>query len=258
VLGYVSAAIGSKSGGLNLAVLPADVDPVVEPEDVVSYEVGVKTQLLDSKLTFNTAAFWTEIDNYQTAITEVLATTTAFRQYVSNTGKVRSRGIEADLDYDINESVNINAAVAWADAYYVDYEDAQQAAENLNLGPIQDLSGEPLAGAPELTYSLGGDVTYPLGWGSRPLEIYGSANYSYRSEYYTAISNSRYSQVDGYGLLTARIGLRRQDGRWDASVWAKNLTDEDYFITLSPANTGLVTGVVGEPRYVGLTLRTSF
>ena len=154
--------------------------------------------------------------------------------------------------------MSLNAAVAWVDAYYVDYEDAQQAAENLNLGPLQDLSGEPLAGAPELTYSLGGDVTYPLGWGSHPLEVYGNANYSYRSDYFTAISNSRYSEVDGYGLLTARIGLRRQDGRWDASVWAKNLTDEDYFITLSPANTGLVTGVVGEPRYVGLTLRTSF
>ena len=68
VLGYASAAIGSKSGGLNLAVLPVDVDPVVEPEDVVSYELGLKTQFLDSRLTFNTAAFWTEIDNYQTAI----------------------------------------------------------------------------------------------------------------------------------------------------------------------------------------------
>ena len=258
VLGYASAAIGSKSGGLNLAVLPAEVDPVVEPEDVVSYELGVKTQFLDSRLTFNTAAFWTEIDNYQTAITEVLATTTAFRQYVSNTGKVRSRGIEVDLDYDFNDFVSLNAAAAWADAYYVDYTDAQQAAENLNHGALQDLSGEPLAGAPEFTYSLNGDVKYPLGWGSRPLEVYGSANYSFRSDYYTAISNSRYSEVDGYGLLTARIGLRTQDGRWDASVWAKNLTDEDYFITLSPANTGLVTGVVGEPRYVGLTLRTSF
>jgi iron complex outermembrane receptor protein len=258
VLGYVSAAIGSKSGGLNLAVLPVGVDPVVEPEEVVSYELGLKTQLLDSRLTFNTAAFWTEIDNYQTAITEVLATTAAFRQYVANTGKVRSRGLEADFDYDVNELVSINAAVAWADAYYVDYKDAQQAAENLNHGAIQDLSGEPLAGAPEITYSVGGDLTYPLGWGARPLEVYGSANYSYRSEYYTAISNSRYSLVDGYGLLTARVGLRRQDGRWDASIWAKNLTGEDYFVTLSPANTGLVTGVVGEPRYVGLTLRTSF
>ena len=40
----------------------------------------------------------------------------------------------SDLDYDPNDFVSLNAAVAWADAYYVDYTDAQQAAENLNLG----------------------------------------------------------------------------------------------------------------------------
>ena len=103
--------------------------------------------------------------------------------------------------------------------------------------------------------TLGTNAAWPLTIANRPVEAYGSANWSWRSEYFTAVSNSAYSEVDAYGLLSARVGVRTQDGQWDLSLWAKNLTDEEYFQTVSPAATGLVTGVVGEPRYVGATLR---
>ncbi len=258
VLAYATYSQGAKSGGLNLAILPAGVDPVVEPEDVENYEAGLKTQLLDGRLTLNTAIFQTEISDYQTAITEVLETTTAIRQYVANTGEVRSRGAEADLAFQASDLVSFNASVSYNDATYLDYENAQQAPENLNLGAIQDLSGEPLPGAPEWTYTLGADIAYPVAWGDRALEVYGNANYAYRTEYFTAISNSRHSEVDAHGILTARVGVRTEDARWDLSLWAKNLTDEEYFQTLSPGNTGSVGGVVGEPRYVGVTVRTNF
>jgi len=58
--------------------------------------------------------------------------------------------------------------------------------------------------------------------------------------------------------LEDRIGFKTEDGFLDVSLWAKNLFDKDYFLSLSAtqANIGLITGQVGEPRTYGVTLRT--
>lgn len=254
---YATYSRGGKSGGLNLSVIPAGVDPNVKPETVNHFELGAKTQFLDRKATLNLAGYWTEITDYQTAITEQVANTVSYRQYIANAGKVRSRGFEADLAYAPTRLVSLSASAAYVDATYLDYRNAPQAVENLNLGSLQDLTGARLAGVPKFTWTLGADVAQPIGnWGSRGIEIYAHGDFSHRSSIYTAVSNSRYSLAPGYGLLNARVGVRSDDGIWDLSLWARNLTDKNYFVTLSPANTGLITGQVGDPRTIGATLRT--
>ena len=67
---YGSYSRGSKSGGLNLTNIPSGAVPEVKPESVDSFELGLKSAWLDRTLTFNAAAFWTEVSDYQTAITE--------------------------------------------------------------------------------------------------------------------------------------------------------------------------------------------
>ena len=64
--------------------------------------------------------------------------------------------------------------------------------------------------------------------------------------------------MPSYGVANARIGVRLDDGLIDLSLWAKNLFDKDYVDTLSVANTGLVTATVGDPRTIGVTLRSKF
>ena len=59
-----------------------------------------------------------------------------------------------------------------------------------------------------------------------------------------------------YGIANARIGFKTDDGLFDLSLWARNLFDKHYFQTLSPAVTGIVTSLIGEPRTIGATLRT--
>jgi iron complex outermembrane receptor protein len=254
---YATYAKGNKSGGLNLSVLPAGISPDVAPEKVNSWELGLKSQLFDRKLIFNAAAFLTEIGQYQTAITEQVLGTVNFRQYIANIPKVRSRGFEADLYYVPSERFSLNASFAYADATYRNYTNAPQAVERLNVSGIQDLSGKPLAGVPKFTWSIGADASQPLGLlGGRDLELYGHADYSHRSSFNTSATNSSRAIVPGFGLANARIGIRTDDGLLDLSIWAKNLFNEDYFLNLSPANTGVTTGQIGEPRTYGVTLRT--
>lgn len=257
VLVYASYARGGKSGGLNLTALPAGVSPEVEPEKVDNVEVGLKSQWLDDRLTFNLALFNTEIDDYQTAISEVKGDT-GIIQYVANAGDVRSRGAEVDVAYHLNDFISLTGSLSYIKATYLDYRNAQQAPENYNLGAVQDLTGEALPGVPELAWNVGVDVAYPIENFLQGIELYSSANYAYRDGYHTSVTNSRYSQLDDLSLLSARVGLRTFDGRWDLSLWGKNLTDKAYFVTLGPSTTGQVSGQLGEPRLVGATLRVTF
>ncbi|SEH17246.1 iron complex outermembrane recepter protein [Sphingopyxis sp. YR583] len=256
-LAYATYSRGNKSGGLNLTNLPAGIDPDVAPEKVDSYELGIKSQWFDKAVTLNVAGYWTEISDYQTAITEQVPNTVNVRQYIANIPGVRSRGVEGDLSYAPSDRASFYASIAYADTTYSDYRTAPQAPERLNQGGIQDLTGEQLPGVPKLTYTLGGDVSAPLGnLGGRDLSLYGHADYSHRSTFNTSSSDSRYADVTAYGIANARIGIRTDDGLFDLSLWARNLFDKDYFQTLSAQNTGIVTSLIGEPRTIGATMRT--
>jgi len=236
---YATYSRGNKSGGLNLTSLPAGVTPDVAPEKVNNYEAGFKTQFLDRCLTFNGAAYWTEITDYQTAIIEQASTTT-FRQYIANIPKVRSRGFEADLSFRASDNFSLFGSLSYTDAKYVEYTNAPQAVERLNVSSIQDLSGEPLPGVPKFTYSFGAEGHAALGGGG--LELYANADWSHRSSFNTSASNSAWAQVPGYGIANARIGLRSDD--------------RGYFTALSAATNGAIPGQLGDPGTFGAPVRT--
>ncbi len=258
VLIYGSVATGGKSGGLNLTNLPAGISPDVEPESVENAELGLKSTWLDGALVANFAVFQTEISDYQTTIVEQVPNTVNLRQYIANIPKVRSRGLEADFIWSPLDNLSLTASAAYTEAKYVDYTNAPQAPENLNITGPQDLSGKPLAGVPRFSYSLGGDYFIPVTAFGPENQLYFHADYAKRTSFYTTATNSRYSRVPGYALLNLRAGLRSSDRGWDASIWARNALDEEYFQTLGVANTGLVSGNIGDPRTYGVTLRTRF
>ena len=88
ILTYLTYSRGSKSGGLNLTALPAGISPVVHSETIDSYEAGVKSTLLDHRLTLNAALYWENDKNYQ----GTLVVPGGVIQYLANIPAVRSRG----------------------------------------------------------------------------------------------------------------------------------------------------------------------
>src|SRR3546814_3237319 len=71
---YATYGRGNKFGGLNLANIVTTgqfaVDPVIKPETIDSYELGLKTSWSGGKLTVNLAGFWTDVSDYQTTIVD--------------------------------------------------------------------------------------------------------------------------------------------------------------------------------------------
>ena len=263
VLLYATYSRGAKSQGLNLTNLPAGVDPVVRPETVDNVEVGLKSQFLDRRVTLNLAAYQTSVHDYQTTIVQQVIGTNTYINYIANIPKVRSRGLEGDLAVRPADWLSLTGSIAYTDATYRDYPNGPTPVEALNPtaanpggSPVRDFTGERLAGVPKWATSVGADVTHPVGGSA---EGYLHGDWSYRSSYYTVASNSRYGLVPGYGLVNARAGVRLgEDGRYDLSVWARNLFDKRYFQTLNVINYGLVSAILGDPGTYGATLKVRF
>ncbi|MFW2852583.1 TonB-dependent receptor [Sphingomonas sp. TX0543] len=255
VLLYATYSRGSKSQGLNLTTIPAGVSPIVAPERVDNFELGVKSQFFDRAVTLNLAAYSTTVANYQTTIVQQLIGTNTYINYIANIPKVRSRGFEGDVAWQVAPHLGLTGSLAYTDAIYTDYPNGPAPVENLNRGAVQNMTGQPLAGVPKWSAALGGDGSVPLRDG---VEGYAHADWSYRSSYYTVASNSRYGLVPSYGVVNARLGVRFDHGRYDVSIWARNLFDRDYYQTLSVLNYGLVTATLGDPRTFGGTFRVKF
>jgi iron complex outermembrane receptor protein len=246
---YASYSRGYKSPGINLVAPSNGLNIFVRPEQVDSYEAGLKSRLLGGKAEVNLALFWTDDNNYQasfvnTAVTPVVG-------YITNVGKLRSRGVEIDARANPFDGLTLTFAGAYTDARYVRYRSAPAPYLTSYLGVV-DLSGRTASGSPKWSLTSGAEYKRNVG----QVEVYAGGDASYRSGFYAAVNLDPFSRVAGYALLGLHAGVRQPDGRWDVSVWVRNLTDKNYYNTKAVVSTyGTVMAALGDPRTFGLTLR---
>jgi iron complex outermembrane receptor protein len=283
VLSYATYARSFKSGGINLSGLPLDANnnPItavetVKPETVNHFEAGLKTQLLDRKITLNFSGFWTDIKDYQATVTNSQAN--VIRGYLANANKVRVRGLETDFSARPSQRLSLYVNGALTDAKYVSFPDAPcppelsggTAATATNPASTPgtpggfspnycDISGQWLPGVSRLAFSYGFEYNLPLPLFGQQGGAYFGFDGSYRSKWSSNPSRSLYTDVDGYSLANFRAGYRKQRN-WDVYAWVRNAFDQHYFDFLSTqsGSTGLVIGQPGDPRTYGVTVKASF
>lgn len=265
ILTYVSYARGFKSGGINMAGLPTTAAGLpaltaaeVRPEAVTTWELGLKTQFFDRRITANLAAYSTEIEDFQANVVD--AGPGALRGYLANVELVEIKGVELDLNARPTEAIDLYANLAWTDGEYTSFKNGPCPLELVGTSTaVCDLSGKDLPGVSPWAFAVGGELHGPgrvLGLNG---EVFAGADVSYRSTYNSDAAVSRYTEIEGYGLLNLRAGFR-SDAGWDAFVWVKNALDEDYlqFVSVQTGNSGLVIGNPGDERTVGFTLRATY
>jgi iron complex outermembrane receptor protein len=259
---YATYATGFKSVGLNLNGVPTNAanQPVVsaaavKPEDVRNVEVGLKTELAHG-VTANLTAYQTEIENFQTQVTN--ASVGVLRGYLANAEKVRVRGAELDANVRLHPDFSVHTAAAYTDGRYLSFPDAPPPLEDTGGPQSKDISGSVLPGISKWALSIGGEYARPKALFGQAGQVFGAVDASYRSSFSSSASYSRYLVVDGYQLLNARIGFRARDG-WTLFFWSRNLLDKDYLelLTAAPGNTGLYVGQPGDGRTAGVTLRVA-
>ncbi|WP_448664164.1 TonB-dependent receptor [Sphingomonas sp. CJ20] len=275
---YATYARSFKSGGINLSGLPLNaagtgVDlstQTVKPEKVDHFEVGLKTQFLDRRVTFNLAGYWTLVNDYQATVNN--GQLTVIRGYLANAGQVRSRGVEFDSSFRPSARFNAYVNGTYTDATYTRFVNAPCPPE-LSGGTVTtgtpsapgtaggrspvacDISGQVLPGISKWAFSFGGEANVPTANGG---QVYVGYDGTYRSKFSSNPSASAYTWIDGYSLSNFRAGYRKGD--LNVFAWVRNAFDTKYFELLSTqsGSTGLIVGQPGDPRTYGLTIGKSF
>lgn len=265
VLVYGSLARGYKSGGINMAGIPnlpdgtpALTNAVVEPEVVTTYELGLKTQLFDKRVTANLAAYRTDVEDYQANVVDTGPG--ALRGYLANADKVEIQGIELDAFARPTPWLDAYANIAWTDAKYASFANGPCPLESIGTSTLAcDLSGKDLPGVSPWAGSIGGELHRDVQGLGQAGEAYFGADASYRSTYNADAAVSRHTEIEGYSIVNLRAGFRSDNG-WEAFIFVKNAFDEDYLqlLTVQAGNSGLVLGTPGDPRTVGITLRARY
>jgi iron complex outermembrane receptor protein len=236
---------------VNTNILPVGASPVVKPEVIENAELGIKRSFLNHRLRLNGDLFWANIDNYQTTVRDRVL----IASYLATAESARTRGAELEVRWVVLEGLQLDTAIGYDDATYTSFHNAPCGAEWTGIATSCDLTGKPIAGAPRWSGYVRGEYTRLL---SRSLQGSGGIEYTFRSSSYYNADDSAYSLIDGYGLVNLHVDLGPVSGRWQVSLWARNLLDRKYFASLSVGGAfaaGYVVGLVGDPRTCGATLR---
>ncbi|MCY4277042.1 MAG: TonB-dependent receptor [Gammaproteobacteria bacterium] len=248
MLAYFTYSEGFRRGGANggsqaqAAPSPAAQQLIRDsrffaPDSLSNYELGVKSTLLDGRMTLNGAVYvldWQDRHAVVSAIRddEGNSQSLVFSQRV-NAGDAQSIGVEVELsalltdNHRLDASAHYNEIEADGDSPY--FED-----------------GEKVYGKPDWQASLALSGNYPLGngmeWGWR-------TSVAYRDAVSTG-GNSLLAELPSYTLLDVSISL--SGDRWMASMYSQNLTDERYETATSPEGRNLL--YTGKPRSIGVRL----
>lgn len=262
ILTYVSASHGAKSGGVNPAVpptvtggLPATAALFISPERANDYELGIKSTWLSKRLQLNADLFLTDVSGYQATSTGIVNGVST--QILGNIGKVRTRGVEAELAATPLEGLSLTLTASFNDARYTEYNNAPCSAEGAAAGlTVCSLTGQPVYLSPRWIVNPGIDYQFRLG----PLNVFSDVNYGWRSKYFGSSDNSALTLVPAFGLLNARIGVGGtvQRSQWSVALWADNALDKSYFTSIGRGTFGEYVGLPGLPRTYGVTFRLDF
>jgi iron complex outermembrane receptor protein len=215
---------------------------IAKAETVDAFEVGAKTQFADRRITLNMAAFYYGYENQQFINLDPLTAA----QTLQNIPRSRIMGGEIELTARATEDLTFRGGLGFLDT-------------KIKEGVVSgvDVEGNELANAPAVTFSGGVDAVVMDG-DKGELSLHADLSYS-SSQYFEVLNVSRLKQ-DGYALVSAHIDWESPDGRWNASVWGKNLTDEFYFASRIDllAGFGLDYNHIGAPRTYGVTVGYAF
>ena len=223
-------------------------DNVLAPEKSKSYEVGVKSELLNRTLRLNVAAFQTDYDGYQANVPDLVNGTIVTR--LINAGKVQTKGVEVDLTARPTQNLTVNAGLANIIARVKNFACPPGAAASC------DINGKPLPFSPDWKASVRVKYTQPLKAG---LTLDYGVDASWQSKTMFDLQQQPDSFQPEYAIFNASVALQSTAG-WRLALVVKNLADTSYS-TLVQNNPGpAITRYVprDDQRYVGVNFRYDF
>ena len=288
---YASAATGYRTGGANDArVVSRGANALYDNEEVISYEVGVKTMLLDGSMRFNASAFINEYDDVKAQLFAVACNDTTSGktilecvaegsqttfEYYENGGGIESVGAEVEIQWYPTDGLSLTGSLAYLDSTFSD----DYAVGNSELRPLlglgnlegrQDVNdnnsqfsfkGWRPAMSPEYTLGLAATYEYDLGDESYLIP---HISMKYSDDYYAFDTNIEEVKVDAHAMVSARMTYIMNENL-QLDFFIQNLTDKEV-LTRGVVHSQIVNGAPANsvqanwnnPRTWGASLKYSF
>ena len=251
VLAYVSFNRGFNAGFFSQQAFFFNdaLNPVIKPEEVDAYEIGLKTDLLDRHLRVNLAAFLYDYTNLQQQIYVNNAVTT------TNAAAARIKGVEFEVVARPVADLTLSVNGTYIDSNYKSYPAAPSYPMapdgSISSSPV-DASGKKVTLSPEFSLQAAIVYTYRASVGS----FDSSATLNYRSKMYVDPNNDYL--LPGRTLVGLSERWTSNDGNTNVTLWVQNLTDEEW-----DTSAGLLTpngdaGRPAAPRTYGITVGRKF
>lgn len=213
-------------------------------DTVDSYELGVKSQFMDRRVTLNAAFYlldWTDLQ---------LGATTGEDfgdiNITTNGGRARSSGMELELTALVTDALLINTTYSYTNS---------RVKEDFDL--LSAVAGDPVPNVPKHKFTLSADYTYYLA-NSNTMVFHIDGTYSGPKN--TTFPNSADNvRLPGHTLVNASITYYQEN--WSVALFADNLLNEYIpFLGRSAAfNTPRGQfNFINQPRTIGLDFRHSF
>lgn len=266
---YAAYGRGFKSGGFDMrgdATATPATQGGYDPEIVDSYEAGLKGAILDRRLRFTSALFYTEYKGQQITTQRLNPAGTGVVSFVDNVGSSTIWGWEFEGQAQVTDRLSASLALGYTKAEFDKFLSFVPNPAPPPAFVLADVADQrQFQNTPKWTGNLSLAYDQPLAAGSLRL----LASMSFRSA--SSMFETPFPQVDqgAYELYDLSLVYTSQDERWRLGLHGRNLADKRYrtgaytfaFDPAAPSTLifgDSVIGFYGPPRTVTATLDVRF
>lgn len=249
VLFYANYGRGYRTGGFNPAVTDL-FNRDFKDETSDNYEFGFKTSSWNDRLIFNGSAFYTNMNNQQQYILDLVD----FFAGIYNYEESRIIGFEFDSRLRLSKYVDLIANYGYTDAEII--SGGTTGGTNGDVTDNNQYNGNKVPFVPVDNFGIGLESNFAI---TEDLEFSGFVNLNRTGKTYWHESNLAAQTSDAYSLLDARIGLEYKN--WELGLWGRNLLNTQYYQEFSPGEfvgSPDDVGWRGQPLSVGTTISVKF
>jgi iron complex outermembrane recepter protein len=221
VMLYGSWSKGYKTGGWTTRLSnPLPTAPDFDEEKATTFELGVKSTLIDRRLQVNAALFQTNYKGIQLNFQQGVSPT------IQNAGDAKIKGFEVEVTAAPSDAFTINASIGYLDAKYTDVLlPAQVAANPFQAGVFP---GAGLPKTPKFKFNISPRYQVDMGDSGKLILL---ADFTHSSSLWNDTERAFLLQRPSTDLLNGSITYRSGDEHWDVTLGMTNITDERYLVT---------------------------
>jgi len=254
---YFSATSGYRSGGYSLVYFSQT--PTYDPEELIAYEIGYKTQWLNNTLQLNGSFYlydYETIHTFATEVSEIGGTSTS----VLEAPGAEILGIEAEVIWLATDALTLGGNFSYTPSEYTEsllMANPSNFAAPPSLYPnfeaiTQDIKGNQLLQVPEGKVAAWASYRFALRGGSS-LELFG--NWSWTDDVYFSPFESEDAMAKAYSRLDARATWTSPGQQWILTGFVNNVFDELGVLHIAEGGEGVffrVPSATTVPRAYGV------